>query len=64
MNDLERRLGVPMTFVARQNLARFRHMLMTESDPAKRAILEELVEQQERVPRAETAPEGPKPIPE
>lgn len=53
-----------MTFVARQNLARFRHMLKTESDPAKRAILEELVEQQERVLRAETAPEGPKPIPE
>lgn len=53
-----------MTFVARQNLARFRHMLKTESDPAKRAILEELVEQQERVLRDDPEPERPAPVPE
>ena len=51
-----------MMFVARQNLARFGHMLKTESDPAKRAILEGLLEQQERVLR--DALEGPGPIPE
>jgi hypothetical protein len=45
-----------MNFVAEQNVAYFRELLETETDPKKRAIIEELLRQEEaKIVRIEPA---------
>ena len=49
-----------MNFTAEQNIANFRRLLETETDPKKRAIIEQLLRQEEaKIVQIYPTPAGP-----